>query len=228
MFVQFVHVLEPLVQSYGALGIFFSSIIEEVIAPIPSSLVVFTGSLLVTKGLLGWQAIVAIMLKVMIPASAGLAIGALFPYYLARWGEKVAIDRFGKYIGISWAAVEKAQRWTEKSRSDELIIFMSRAIPGMPSLAVSLVSGLLRIPVREFLLWSFLGALPRNFLLGLAGWWGGKQYVVVMKFLSGIESHVFILIAAVLLSLGIGWVYLQRRRTGTMASSGVAEKAESR
>lgn len=226
MFAAFVHYLEPLVQNYGAIGIFLSSIIEEVIAPIPSSLVVFTGSLLVTKGLTGSAAVIAILLKVMIPASAGLAIGALFPYFLARIGEKVAIDRFGKYLGIRWSAVEKAQRWAQQSRSDEWIIFVSRAIPGMPSLAVSLVCGLLRIPVREFLLWSFLGALPRNLLLGLAGWWGGRQYVVVMKFLSGFESHVFILIAAVLVSLGAVWVYLQRRRgNGATGETPVAESA---
>lgn len=212
MFHSLVQNLEPLLQTYGALGVFLASIIEEVIAPIPSTLVVFSAAVLLTKGLTGAAAISTIAFKIMLPASVGMTIGSLFPYGLARMGERVAINKFGKTLGVNWELVEKAQKWAEKSKSDEALIFFSRAIPGFPSLAVSIIAGLARIPLYEFMLWSFLGALPRTFILGLLGWWGGKQYGAIMEFLSSIESSVLIIIVAVLVCIGIGWVIFQRRR----------------
>ncbi len=206
-----------MLDQYGVFGLFFASVIEEIIAPIPSTLVVFTGSLLLTKGLQGWDAISVIVFHIMLPASLGMTLGSLFPYYLARIGEKVAIDKFGKYLGINWKTIEKVQAWTKKSHSDEFLIFASRAIPGMPSLAVSLIAGLARIPVREFLLFSFLGALPRTFILGLAGWWGGRQASGVMELLSMTESHMLIIILAVLAS-GLLYLYLNHRKKSRSAS----------
>lgn len=212
MFSSLVHNIEPFVQAYGALGVFLATILEEIIAPIPSTLVVFSSSVLLTQGLHGWDAIFVILFKIMIPASAGITIGSLFPYFVARIGEKVAVERFGKYVGLSWRSVEAMQKRVEKSSSAEIAIFVTRAIPGLPSLAVSVFSGLARIPVRKYIVWSFLGCLPRNLILGLAGWWGGQQYGVAMEILSNLESHVLILIFAVIITLGIGWVVFDHKK----------------
>lgn len=203
--------LGPLLKHYGALGLFGASIVEEVIAPIPSTLVVFTAGLLMTKGLHGWTAVSVLVFQVMLPAAAGMTIGSLFPYYLARIGEKVAIERFGKYLGINWKTIEKVQAWTKKSHSDEFLIFASRAIPGMPSLAVSIIAGLARIPVKEFLFFSFLGALPRTFILGAAGWWGGRQASGAVELLNMAEGNVLIIILAVLAS-GLLYLFLNQRK----------------
>lgn len=221
MFHSFIQYIEPILQTYGVFGMFLATLIEEIIAPIPSTLVVFTGGLLLLQGLEGSEVVTTVIFKIMLPASLGMTIGSLFPYYLARLGEKVAIDRFGKYLGVNWGMVEKMQRWSEKSKSDELLIFLTRAIPGMPSLATSLLAGLARIPVFEFVLWSFLGCLPRTFLIGLAGWWGGTKYGVIAEWVSSMESGVLIIIVAVLASLGLGWLIFEhkRRRTNSAPST---------
>jgi membrane protein DedA with SNARE-associated domain len=219
MFHSIVHQIEPFVQAYGALGVFSASILEEIIAPIPSTLVVFSSSVLLTHGLSGWNAIAVIILKIMIPASAGITIGSLFPYFLARIGEKVAVQRFGKFLGLNWATIEAMQKRVEKASSAEIAIFVTRAIPGLPSLAVSVFSGLARIPVGKYVLWSFLGCLPRNFLLGLAGWLGGRQYGTAMELLNNTESGVLVLIFAVFISLVVGWLYLNRRKKAGKAAA---------
>lgn len=212
MFHALVQQIEPLVQNYGALGVFLASILEEIIAPIPSTLVVFSSAALLTQGLHGWAGVLVILFKIMLPASVGITIGSLFPYFLARIGEKVAVEKFGKYLGISWSSVEAMQKRVEKASSVEVAIFVARAVPGMPSLAVSIFSGLARVPVREYILWSFLGCLPRNLILGLAGWWGGRQYGAVIELLSFTESGVLIIILAVFLSLVIGWAIFEHKR----------------
>ena len=212
MFHAIVSQIEPFVQMYGALGVFLASVLEEIIAPIPSTLVVFSSAVLLTQGLHGWDAIAVVIFKIMIPASAGITLGSLFPYFLARIGEKVAVEKFGKFLGLKWSAIESMQKRVEKASSIELAIFVTRAIPGVPSLAVSIFSGLTRIPVRKYMLWSFLGCLPRNLILGLLGWWGGKQYGAGMEILSNLEGHVMAVIVAVIIALAIGWLIFDHKR----------------
>ena len=211
MFEHLVQYLEPIVQTYGALGVFLSSIIEEIIAPIPSTLVVFTAGVLLTHGKNTVDAFWTIVFYITIPAAAGITIGSLFPYFLARIGERVAIERFGKYLGISWETIERAQAWSKKSSSDQWIIFIARAIPGLPSVAVSIMAGLVRMPVPEYMLWSFLGCLIRNFALGCIAYWGGKQFLFVAELLTQTESKVLVVIVAVVVA-GIGFYVYQNSR----------------
>jgi membrane protein DedA with SNARE-associated domain len=195
MFAHLTHQLLPLLQEYGALGVFLASIIEEIIAPIPSTVVVLTASFFLTEGLPASQALPIIILQIMLPASLGISIGSLFPYFLARIGEKVAIDRFGKFLGVSWKMVEDAERWFKKHHADEAAIFITRAIPGLPSVLVGLFCGLIRIPVHEFLIWSFLGSLVRTFSLGIIGWYAGKTYKVFASEIGMIENSVVYIFA---------------------------------
>ncbi len=212
MFHSIMSQIEPFVQAYGALGVFLASILEEIVAPIPSTLVVFSSAVLLTHGLQGWDGIMVILFKIMLPASAGITIGSLFPYFLARIGEKIAVEKFGKYLGLRWSTIETMQKRVDKASSVEIAIFVTRAIPGLPSLAVSVFCGLARVPFKKYVLWSFLGCLPRNFLIGLAGWWGGRKYGVFMKIVSATESSVLVIIVSVCVSLLIGWAIFEHKR----------------
>ncbi|MEQ1849877.1 MAG: VTT domain-containing protein [Candidatus Peribacteraceae bacterium] len=215
MFSHLVTSIEPLLQNYGALGVFLASIIEEVVAPIPSTIVVFTSGILLTSGLTGTEALLTIALKIMLPASLGISIGSLFPYYLAKVGETVAINRFGKLLGIEWSAIEKAKAWTEKSKHDELLLLLARMIPVLPSVAISVTCGLVRYPVKKFLILSFLGSLPRSFFLGTLGWWGGAAYQQYAEQMSGVEKIVLIAIAAAAV---VGYLVLRKRAKRRLSS----------
>jgi len=217
VFSHLVQNIEPLIREYGALGVFGASIVEEIIAPIPSTIVVFTSGILLTHGQTGWTALSTILFQIMLPASAGITIGSLFPYFLARIGEKVAIERFGKTLGVNWATIEKARAWYEKRSSYPVSIFVTRAIPGIPSLAVSILSGLARVPVGTYLLWSFLGCLPRNFILGVLGWVGGAQYMQHAEKLSSLETVVLV---GVVIAGVVGFLYWRRKRKGVIAGKG--------
>ncbi len=117
------------------------------------------------------------------------------------------------------------QRRVENASSAEIAIFVTRAIPGLPSLAVSVFSGLARIPVGKYIIWSFLGCLPRNFILGLAGWLGGRQLGTVMELLTNLESHMLVLVFAVIIALGIGWLIFEHRRKHQRKSHGEIKDA---
>lgn len=218
MFHAFAQHLEALFHTYGVAGVFIAALIEEMIAPIPSTLIVFTAGLLMTKGLAGYAATSALIFKVVLPASAGMALGSLFPYYVARIGERVAIERFGKYLRIDWSTIEKMQAWIKKSSSDEVIIFGTRAIPGIPTMAVSILAGLTRIPVTEYLLYTFLGCIFRTSILASIAWFGGKQYRFIIAFLSRSEDRLLVILFAVLCSVITAWIVLRQKKS----SQGIA------
>lgn len=69
--------LEQFFLNYGALGVFLGSITEQVIAPIPSSIVVLGSSFIIMKGhLLSFEAIQTLFLTISIPAAAGVTLGS--------------------------------------------------------------------------------------------------------------------------------------------------------
>ena len=213
MFSSITSSLLPLLQQYGATGVFLGSIVEEIIAPIPSTMVIlFGGFLLVPESATIAQAAGTVMLKVMIPASIGMSIGSLFPYYVAKLGERVAVDRFGKLLQVDWATVEKVQAYFEKRKSDQVFLFIARAVPVIPSVVIGVFCGLIRMPVGSFLLWSVLGNLIRTFILGMVGWAVGAAYATYADSISHVEDFFLYLAVAAVIAGGAWWILHRRKK----------------
>mgnify|MGYP000249074280 CR=1 FL=1 len=212
MFDSFLPQIQELLQAYGAMGVFAGSIIEEVIAPIPSTMVIlFGGFFLVPQDATFWEAAGTVVLKVMIPASIGMSLGSLFPYYIARLGERVAVKKFGKLLQVDDAMIDKAQAYFAKSKSDEMLLFVVRAVPVVPSVVIGVFCGLMKLPVKEFLIWSFLGSLIRTFILGMVGWATGAAYTAYAHRISQVEDVVLYACIAGFVGLVV-WYYFFRRR----------------
>lgn len=202
-----------LLQTYGPLGVFLGSVLEEIVAPIPSSAVVMLGGFLLNpQDATFTEVLKTNALFVMLPASIGIALGSLFPYWVARVGGEVAINKFGRLLGVDWKLVERAQRYFEGHRSDELLLFIARTIPIIPSVIIGVFCGLIRIPLKEFLLWTFLGSLIRTFALGLIGWGAGSAYATYAEEISGVENLILILAVAVAVTIGIAVWWVRRGR----------------
>lgn len=102
--------IENFFSSYGALGVFLASAIEEIIAPIPSTLVIMGSSFLILKGLsLNLDGILKLLLYVVLPVSLGVTLGSLFVYVIGYFIGSPFIKRWGKYMGVSWDDIQKAE-----------------------------------------------------------------------------------------------------------------------
>ena len=100
-------------------------IIEEVIAPIPSAVVIMGAAFLMIPAELGWlEASWMIFWKIAIPASAGMVAGSSLIYGIGFWGGKPAIVRWGKWFGIRWSDIEKAESRLSKKHADVLALFI--------------------------------------------------------------------------------------------------------
>ncbi len=183
-------VIEAITQ-YGAWGVFVIAFLEEVIAPIPSTLTIMAaGFVLLSPYSTFWEALFPAILYIAIPTSLGMVLGGLIIYALGYYGGKAIIDRWGKWFGLSWSSVEKMQKYFERGHGDEMVLVGLRVIPIFPNSLISGVCGVLRYPLKPFIILSFLGGIPRALLMAMLGWWAENTYRVYGEALSGVESWV--------------------------------------
>jgi membrane protein DedA with SNARE-associated domain len=137
---------------------FFGAMIEEIIAPIPSPLVMtLAGSLAFAAGN-NW--IYLFFLAIL--GSVGKTIGSYVIYVISDKAEDVIISKFGKFIGVSADDVEKISARLNSGTRDDIVLFLLRAIPIIPTAPVSVVCGLIKTKLKTYLLATFFGTAVRN------------------------------------------------------------------
>jgi len=187
-----VQFLQTSILPWGAAGVFVASVIEEVIAPIPSALIMTISGFLFVTGPISLKAILALIFKVAIPAALGVTLGSYVIYYAAKFGGKFLIEKWGKYLGLYWADIEKLQTHFNGTRRDELLIGLARIIPFVPSVAISAFCGILEMNVFRYFVVSFVGVFFRGIVLGAVGWQVGNVYEKYAQIISSIENTVLI------------------------------------
>ncbi len=177
------------------MGVLFAAFMEEIIAPIPSSLVaMFAGFFLVPTEFTLLQAIVIATLKVAIPMSIGVTGGSLIIYAVAYFGGKPILVRYGKWFGLSWELIEKTEERFIKGHKDEIILLSLRSLPFVPSVAISAFCGLVRYPIKTFIFLTLLGTFLRSTIMAMIGWQVRDAYIAYAGIISRVEIFVFAII----------------------------------
>lgn len=148
----------------SALWIFVIFILGEAVAFLPM-LMVLTSPVIFLKGSLTFVLITKIFLLVALPVGLGVSIGSLWLYGLAYWGGRPAVEKFGKYLYISWNDVEKMEERLKNSRYDEGLLLGLRIIPFLPTLPVSVAAGFLHMRVWPYLIYTAIGMTIRTMLM---------------------------------------------------------------
>lgn len=199
MIESLIHFLQINILPLGAFGVFLASIIEEVIAPIPSALIMTMSGFIFVSGEFSWSAISSLVFKVAIPAAFGVTIGSFFIYFIAKFGGRFVIEKWGKYVGLYWTDIETLQGKLTGTKRDELIITGARVMPIVPSVAISAFCGVIEMPIIKYFTISLIGTFIRGMILGTIGWQVGNVYEKYAKLISSIEN-------AVLLSTILGFI----------------------
>ena len=143
-------VLKPDLAS--AFIIFWFSFLNELVALLPY-VTVISGQVLFLNSHLSFTLLSKLLFLIAIPAGIGGALGSLLTYSVTYIGGKPAIDKFGKYLRLSWSDVEKVTVKFKGAWYDELLFLALRSIPVLPSLPVNLAAGVLRMrPMTYFIL----------------------------------------------------------------------------
>ncbi len=139
--------------------------------------------------------------------SVAATLGSLAHYALGYYGGKPLVERLGRYLGISW---EEIEGFSDRIRGERewLGLFLSRALPIIPLSPVSIGAGIIRMDPYRFALFTFLGAFPRYFVLGVAGYLLGIAYEELVSVLDTAETAV-----AIIMVLGVVAYIAVKRRT---------------
>lgn len=184
----------------GPSGVFLASIIEEVIAPIPSALVMLGSGFLFVRGPVGLDTLMRLVTHVALPAALGVAIGSLVVYSIARYAGTALLIKWGYIFGVSESDITKAHEYFSQSKRDDVAVFVARVIPVVPAVVIALGAGLIQMPVLRYLSISIVGTVIRAFILGAIGWQSGELYVTYADKISVWENVMWAL-------LGILFVY---------------------
>lgn len=194
------------INSLGYWGIVFLMFLENLFPPIPSELIMPLAGFTATQGKLN-------VTFVIVAGTLGSLLGALLWYYVGKsFGEKRLkrwADRHGKWLTISGKDIEKSKKWFNKYGG--AAVFFGRIIPGVRTF-ISVPAGLDNMQLVPFLFYSIIGSALWVSLLTLAGYFLGRNYQLVEKYLGPISSLIVI-------SLIVGFAFWVIKRKSKKAKA---------
>ncbi len=148
------------ISTLGYPGLVILMAIESSILPLPSELVMPPAGYLAAKGQMDPALAV-------LAGTVGSILGALLNYGLTVWLGEPFLRRFGRYVLISNASLDKAERFF--GRHGEIGTLLGRLVPVVRHL-ISIPAGLARMKLPRFALFTGLGAGAWCAVLVYIGW----------------------------------------------------------
>ncbi|MEI6691074.1 MAG: VTT domain-containing protein [bacterium] len=147
---------------------FFGALLEEVVSPIPATVVqIGVGRLAETQNY-PWYGIIFLGFI----GAFGNTLGALWSYGIYRLIGAWLIKTMGKWVGITQAKIQTARDFLQKGARDDVVIFLLRALPFVPIFNPSVICGILGIRFSTFVIATFLGYAVRNCYMLTVGFVG--------------------------------------------------------
>jgi membrane protein DedA with SNARE-associated domain len=164
--------------------------IESTFLPLPSEIVIPFAAYKAGQGDLN---IFIVILAGTVGALSGSLINYTLAYYLGRpIVYKFADSRIGKVFLLSKEKVEHAENYF--IRNGKTSTFIGRLVPGVRHL-ISIPAGLAKMNLRDFMLFTFVGAGIWNIILAIIGF-----------YLYEVREQIFPYIGHILVGLGVLFV----------------------
>lgn len=182
-----------IVQDAGYLGVALLMLLENVLPPIPSEIIMPFAGFAASQGKLH-------PVGVVVAGTCGSLAGAALWYAIGRrvGAERMRrwVERHGRWLTLGVDEVDRAQEWFR--RRGRLAVFLGRLVPALRTL-VSIPAGVTCMPWPAFLLWSALGSACWNTLLMGIGYAVGNRYQEVTDVIDWITRGVLALLVLVYL-----------------------------
>lgn len=203
-----IHWLEALAQQIPVTWfVFIGSMVEEIVAPIPSPVVMMlAGSISASQA-----APLAFIFVLATIGAFSKTLGSLLIYIISDRAEDIIIDKFGKLLGVSHSDTEGLGKYLGQGKRDDIAIFLMRAIPVIPTAPVSVIAGLIKINLRTYLLSTFLGLIVRNTIYLYLGYTSLGALDSLSEGFDSLEKIGY-LVLAVLGGFALLWMYRKRQQ----------------
>lgn len=184
---------------------FIGSIIDEVIAIVPSPFVPLTvGSLALTRGHGFWS-----IFLFALTGTIGKTLATLITYWVSDKAEDyLTHSRLGKILGVDENEIEKYGKFFNGTSKDEVIMVILRTLPFIPTLPVSVIAGLIKLNIWSFIWTTFVGTYLRFVFYLVVAYEGTRKY---QGLLETIDATSMIFEITIVLGF-LGWLFLFLRK----------------
>ncbi|MHA1596653.1 MAG: DedA family protein [Candidatus Asgardarchaeia archaeon] len=181
-------------------GVFLGVIIESLIPPIPSPLVPMAAAFALIPSESSFMGALLVSLEeIVFYGAIAATVGSLVGYGIGLYGGYPIVKKYGFYLGVSEEDLRRFERRLNSGHKGEAIIFLSRTVPIVPLSLVSIGAGIVNLGLTKFLIWTFLGSVPRYLFLSLLGWAVGIAYENVAHYIDQLENLFYIAIIVIIL-----------------------------
>jgi membrane protein DedA with SNARE-associated domain len=180
---------------------FYGSIIDEIIAVVPSPFIpLAAGGLAEQQG-----RPFSYLFLLALTGTIGKTIASYLTYWIADKLEDVFTEsKFAKILGLDKHQLEKYTKYFDGSNKDEIVMVVLRSLPFVSTLPVSVIAGIVKIKPVSFIWTTFVGTYIR-FMFFLTIAYAGKSKYEGM--LGAIDSMGTIFKIIVLLGLS-AWAFM--------------------
>jgi membrane protein DedA with SNARE-associated domain len=200
--------MESFLAQWGYAAVFLFGFLEACCVPIPSEITFGFAGVLAGEGHLN------IVLVIVVGTIAEL-IGSFVAYGIGRVGERPLVHRFGRYLLITQADIDRAERFL--AGRGIWAIPVGRALPVVRTF-VSIVAGFSQVPPLLFGVLSLIGTAVWVTVISLIGYGIGSAWQSVAHGLA-VAGYVIFAVAVVGIAAFIVYRVREVRREGQHSAS---------
>ena len=195
--------MEHFLQSWGYAAIFVLALVEAICIPFPSEITFGFAGALAAEGHFSLAAVIVVGI-------AGEFIGSLIGYAIGRTGGRALVDRYGKYVLIGPADLDRAHEFLRR-RGDPAVA-VGRMLPLVRTF-VSLVAGILEMAAVPFAVFSLIGTAIYVAAVASAGYGLGSGWHSLAR---GFTAAGFVLLGLAVVAIAFffwhRWQVVKSRR----------------
>jgi len=189
------NLITSFMDALGYPGLIIMMMLESMIAPVPSEVVMPFAGFLVAQGKFTF-------IGATLASSLGTILGSLIGYYMGKFGGYPLIHRFGPYLLLERHHLDVTIAWFEKR--GEITVFVCRFVPIVRHL-ISIPAGVGNMNLARFCLFTLLGGTMWNVFLLWAGVELGRRWELVHEYSSKLDY----VCAAILVVVFAWWLRKQ-------------------
>ncbi|MGD0321450.1 MAG: DedA family protein [Acidimicrobiales bacterium] len=185
--------MEHFLSSWGYLALILLTVAEAACVPFPSEITVGFAGYLASTGRLDLVAVIVL-------GTAGETVGAFIGYGIGRLGGRPLVEHFGRFVLLSHADLDRAERWFD--HRGEWSVLIGRVVPVVRTF-VALPAGVAKMQPARFGILTSTGSLVWIGALAGASYSLGGQW---HRFTHGFSVAGYVLVILAVLAIA-GFVF---------------------
>ena len=187
----------------GYLGVVLLMAIESACIPLPSEIVMPFAGYLVSTGQFN-------LIAAATAGAIGCNLGSTIAYYVAVYGGRPVIERWGRYVLIRTSDLDRAERLFDRYGS--AMVFVGRLLPVIRTF-IAFPAGLARMRMLPFQIYTFVGSWIWCFALAYVGFILGDRWNSDPQFRRIYHALDIVVVVAILAGLcRFLWSHWPRRK----------------